>query len=129
MGSVGKGERHGVSKDSRMHSPTNRWLCATLVIAALLGSAPAYAFRCGTRVITRGDVADKLLHFCGDPVSVQTRYGQRTLVGRFRVYSQEYTEEVRIEEWTYNLGPHQLMRLVRLENGVVADIKQLGYGY
>ena len=38
-------------------------------------------------------------------------------------------EEVVIEEWTYNLGPHQLIRVVRLENGFVADIKHLGYGY
>ena len=38
-------------------------------------------------------------------------------------------EEVVIEEWTYNFGPHQLMRVVRLENGYVADIKHLGYGY
>ena len=38
-------------------------------------------------------------------------------------------EEVVIEEWTYNLGPHQLIRVVRLENGYVADIKRLGYGY
>ena len=38
-------------------------------------------------------------------------------------------EEVVIEEWTYNLGPHQLVRVVRLENGFVADITHLGYGY
>ena len=38
-------------------------------------------------------------------------------------------EEVVIEEWTYNRGPHQLMRVVRLENGVVAEVEILGYGY
>jgi hypothetical protein len=38
-------------------------------------------------------------------------------------------EEVVIEEWTYNFGPHQLIRVVRLENGVVAEVKMLGYGY
>ena len=47
----------------------------TVVVSAvlLLAAAPAYAFRCGTRVITAGDPADKVLHFCGSPVSVQTR--------------------------------------------------------
>jgi len=38
-------------------------------------------------------------------------------------------EEVVVEEWTYNLGPRLLMRLVVLENGYVEDVKPLGYGY
>jgi len=104
------------------------WLIASVVL--LLAAAPAHAFRCGTRIITRGDHADKLLHFCGDPVSVQTRFAQRSVgLGPGRFYSPGIVEEVIIEEWTYNLGPHQLMRVVRLENGVVATIKHLGYGY
>jgi len=27
------------------------------------------------------------------------------------------------------LGPNQFMRLVRIENGRVAEVKSLGYGY
>ena len=38
-------------------------------------------------------------------------------------------EDVVIEEWTFNFGPHQLIRVVRLENGYVEEIKHLGYGY
>ena len=38
-------------------------------------------------------------------------------------------EEVVVEEWTYNLGPYQFMRLVRIENGRVVEVKPLGYGY
>jgi hypothetical protein len=38
-------------------------------------------------------------------------------------------EDVWIEEWTYNLGPSKLMRLVRIENGFVTDVRNLGYGY
>jgi hypothetical protein len=102
------------------------------VIAAfllLLAVTPAHAFRCGTRIITRGDHADKILRFCGEPASVQTRISTRSYVSDFgRVYP-GVVEEVVIEEWTFNLGPHQLIRLVRLENGFVADIKHLGYGY
>ncbi len=62
---------------------------------------------------------------------MQSRYAQRSLVGNYgrRVYIPSYVEEVLIEEWTYNLGPYQLMRTVRLENGVVAEIRNLGYGY
>ena len=101
--------------------------CSLLALA----SAPAHAFRCGTRLISRGDNADKVLHFCGAPVSVQTRLGERSFVdelGRTYLFP-GLVEDVVIEEWTYNLGPHQFMRVVRLENGLVAEIKQLGYGY
>jgi hypothetical protein len=109
----------------------SRFVRAGLLMAlAVLAAAPAHAFRCGTRIITRGDHADKILRFCGEPVSVQTRLAQRAY------FSEHYgravpglIEDVVIEEWTYNLGPRQLMRVVRLENGFVADIRNLGYGY
>ena len=101
--------------------------CAALLLAAL----PAYAFRCGTRVITQGDPADKVLQFCGSPVTVQTRRAERPYIdelGRSYLY-RGLVEEVVIEEWTYNLGPNQFMRLVRIENGRVVEVKSLGYGY
>jgi len=108
----------------------SRLLLAGLGTALLLATVPAHAFRCGTRIITRGDHVGKLLHYCGEPVSVQTRFTQRaysTTPGG--VFVPGLVEEVVVEEWTYNLGPHQLMRVVRLENGFVAEVKQLGYGY
>jgi hypothetical protein len=107
-----------------------RFLLATTGVTLLLATAPAHAFRCGTRIITRGDHADKLLHYCGEPAAVQTRLSQRSYVTTLgHVFVPGLVEEVVIEEWTYNLGPHKLMRVVRLENGFVADIKHLGYGY
>lgn len=110
-----------------MASKTLRSVAATVLL--LLVVTPAHAFRCGTRIITRGDHADKILRFCGEPASVQTRVAQRAYVSDFgRVYP-GVLEEVVIEEWTYNLGPNQLIRVVRLENGFVAEIRHLGYGY
>jgi hypothetical protein len=112
-----------------MHSTGLRTFvaCAALLLAAV----PAYAFRCGTRVITSGDPADKVLHFCGSPISVQTRRAERPYLDEFgRSYPRRgLVEEVVIEEWTYNLGPNQFMRLVRIENGRVVEVKPLGYGY
>ena len=101
-------------------------IAACLLMAV---AAPAHAFRCGTRIITRGDHSDKILRFCGEPQSVQTRISQRGYVSQLGRVVPGVIEEIVIEEWTYNLGPHQLIRVVRLENGYVADIKRLGYGY
>lgn len=103
---------------------------AVLAVALMLAAmSPAHAFRCGTRIITRGDHADKILKFCGEPISVQTRLTQRGFVSKYGQYYPSLIEEVIVEEWTFNFGPHQLMRIVRLENGLVADVKYLGYGY
>jgi hypothetical protein len=109
---------------------TGRGARAALAVALVLAAvSPAHAFRCGTRIITRGDHADKILKFCGEPIAVQTRLAQRGFVTRYGRFYPGIVEEVVIEEWTYNFGPHQLMRIVRLENGLVADVKYLGYGY
>ena len=103
---------------------------ATIAIMLLfVAVAPAHAFRCGTRIITRGDHADKILRFCGEPASVQSRVQQRGYVSKLGHFYPGVVEEILIEEWTYNFGPNQLIRVVRLENGFVADIKYLGYGY
>jgi len=104
---------------------------ARAVIALLLllaAAAPAHAFRCGSRIITTGDHAEKLLRYCGEPVSVQTRVLQLPYVRDRRPYP-GIIDEVVVEEWIFNRGPQHLMRSVRLENGFVAEIKSLGYGY
>jgi hypothetical protein len=110
-----------------MTSNSLRVAVATALV--LLVVAPAHAFRCGTRIITRGDPAEKILRFCGEPTSVQTRLSQRAFVDRFGRVVPTLVEDIVIEEWTFNLGPHYLVRVVRLENGYVADIKYLGYGF
>lgn len=102
---------------------------ATWLAVLLSFGMPAYAFRCGTRAITRGDHATKLLQFCGQPDSVDTRFAERSVTTRFGRVIPGYREEVKIEEWVYNLGPNKLLRIVRLENDIVADIDTRGYGY
>jgi hypothetical protein len=102
---------------------------ALLTAVMVLAVAPAHAFRCGTRIITRGDHAEKILKFCGEPTSVTSRLTQRAFIDRFGRVFPGHVEDVVIEEWTFNFGPHQLLRVVRLENGLVADIKYLGYGF
>jgi hypothetical protein len=103
---------------------------AIVVLAGFLATAEALALRCGHRLITVGDHETKVLRYCGDPLSVQSRFARRLYVGEFprRVFPGLY-EEVVVEEWTYNFGPRKLMRLVRIEDGYVAEIRQLGYGF
>jgi hypothetical protein len=100
-----------------------------LVVLGVLAAAPAQAMHCGSVVISNGDTVDKLLQFCGDPESVKTYPIVRTPVDpNGRVY-RGFREELRVEEWTYNFGPTQLMTKVRIEYGYVTDVRYLGYGH
>lgn len=114
----------------------------------MLLAEPAMAFRCKGKIVSEGDPQAKILKFCGEPVSVQQRMIYRggfprsgvnrtvapdsDLVGSRReelLIHDRSVVEVLIEEWTYNLGPHKLMRVVRFENGLVTRVDLLGYGY
>jgi hypothetical protein len=109
-----------------MPSKMVRALIAALLLLAAV--SPAHAFRCGSRIITTGDHADEVLRYCGEPASVQVRRMHLPYVRDWRPYP-GIVEEVVVEDWVFNRGPRQLMRSVRLENGFVAEIKSLGYGY
>ncbi|HEY5623438.1 MAG TPA: DUF2845 domain-containing protein [Gammaproteobacteria bacterium] len=103
---------------------------AGLLAVALVAATDANAMRCGTRLIARGDHVSKLLRYCGEPDFAQTRLAHRSYSNRFGdVLYTGFHEEVRIDEWTYNLGPNKLVRVVKMENGVVREIRHLGYGY
>jgi hypothetical protein len=107
---------------------------AILVTAALCAAAPlrADALRCGSKLIAEGDARAAVAARCGPPEDVSRRtrlapaviwrHGHPYHVGAGPV-------EVVIEEWTYNFGPHRLMRRVRFEDGIVVRIDTLGYGH
>jgi hypothetical protein len=121
-----------------------------LALAVLLLAEPALALRCKGRLVMQGDPQAKVHKFCGDPVSVQQRTIYRSGIPRQRLGESMTVEsgnaefngshdellihdrsvvEVLVEEWTYNFGPHKLMRVVRFEDGLVAEITGLSYGY
>ena len=117
-----------------------------LLCCILLLAEPALAMRCGSRLVSDGAPQAKVLKYCGEPESIQVRTILRAGFPRYRArlgvsdgrsieYSREllYADrsyvEVVVEEWTYNFGPHRLMRIVRFENGLVTSVTRLGYGY
>jgi hypothetical protein len=121
-------------------------LLPTLVgmLASLLLPVNAMAMRCGTALISKGDVQAKVLKYCGEPVQVSERYGLRTgfyagtrlsyngssaIDTGTKHYSPYGRYEVLVEEWVFNLGPNRLMRVITFENGIVVDVDTLDYGY
>jgi hypothetical protein len=115
-------------------SPFRRLTTLLAFALPLLGlSVPASAaLRCGVHLISEGDTAGELHARCGPPAEVERKTGLRPPViwihGRpVRVGDGDI--EVTIEFWTYNFGPNQLMRRVKLEDGRVKEIETLGHGY
>ncbi len=102
------------------------------LLAAMLAATPAYAFRCGSRLVNDGDTRAEVRAKCGEPADVERRSIWRQPVawlhGRpYRLSSDQI--EIPVESWVYNLGPNKLMRRVRFEDGRVVEIETLGYGY
>lgn len=109
-------------------------LTLTLCLA-IAGETAAFrggstSMRCGTVLVSLGDTKLETLLKCGEPVWRETLAGGccpgsylRRAGGRFKTYSGFF------EEWTYNFGPQQFMRILRFQNGRLVDIELGEYGY
>jgi hypothetical protein len=118
-----------------------------IVIVAFLcvfGSVEtASAFRCGTQLVGEGDTRAEVIQKCGEPTFVDSweeelvqrdfgavpDYDPRT--GRYEGSRQPFLVkiQVKIELWTYNLGPTQFTRYLRFENGILREITTGAKGY
>lgn len=108
---------------------------ATASVAALTlvaAAASADSFRCGTRLVTDGDPAAKVQALCGLPTELRRSAILRrptVWIGGRPYALADGMSVVSVEIWTYNLGPHRLMRELRFEDGILVDIRSLGHGY
>lgn len=104
-----------------------------VLLVGLAATAPAHAFRCGTKLVHEGDTRSQVVAKCGEPTETidQRSVLRRPVIwirGRPFHLGNDFVE-VAVESWIYNLGPHKLMRRVRFEDGLVVEIETLGYGY
>src|SRR5688572_2358327 len=99
---------------------------AAVLILGLLACSPAFAFRCGTKIVVKGDTRSSVAAKCGEPTDVvplRSVYRRPTIWANGRMYyvGQDFIE-IPVESWVYNLGPNKLMRRVVFEDGIVSDI-------
>ena len=106
---------------------------AAAVVFGLLACSPAFAFRCGNKLVSEGDSRSEVAAKCGEPTEVVTQGSvfRRPVIwtsgGPY--YIGEDFVEIPVETWLYNLGPNKFMRRVRFEGGIVTEIETLGYGH
>jgi Protein of unknown function (DUF2845) len=99
-------------------------------IAALTIASPAAAdsMRCGSKLMTDGDPADKVEAYCGPPASVERHEILRPYY-YYRGIPIHSQYEVSVEYWIYNFGPNRLMYRLRFEDGLLVDVDTLEHGY
>ncbi len=115
-------------------------LALSMACTFMLVSDPAYALRCGSRLVLDGMDESRVIELCGEPVSrrrmgyVLRPYILKRPAGILghrsirHVYS-GFHEELLVTELVFNFGPRKLMRILRFEGGQVTSIRTAGYGY
>ncbi len=98
-----------------------------LVLMAIpFGNVYADSLDCKGGIVSTGDSRVDLVMKCGEPDwkdSHDEEITERLDSGTKRKLI------VAVDEWTYNFGPSQFMRIVTLKNGKITDIRAGGYGY
>lgn len=114
---------------------------AALCFALMLVSAPAHAFRCGSKIVKEDMHEAQVRAVCGAPttariigsavrdvnVPIQRVPGGGWTDRRYSGYS--FLQEVIITEYVYNFGTRKFMQRLLFEGGVLVSIESIGYGY
>ncbi len=98
------------------------WL-ALFTFLSLIAVPPASALRCEGKIIDNGNTKAEVREFCGEPTC--TREPGTVFVKKSGVYWPMAADE----EWVYNFGPGQFVRLIRFYHGKVVYIQSVGYGW
>lgn len=100
-----------------------------LILLLVTGLLPLHAhadsISCDGGIVSSGDAAVELMLKCGKPEWKDLH--QEEITDRINPNLKQRTY-VTVEEWTYNFGPQQFLRIVTLRNGVVAGIRTGQYG-
>lgn len=97
-----------------------RFLLVLLLAAATFRVSAGDTMRCGSRLIGVEARAAEVLSACGEPAFRDVfTYPGVAAPG----------EIAGVEQWTYNFGPNQLLRILKMRDGQVIDIETDGYGF
>ncbi len=112
----------------------------SLFISVIHISNPTYGLRCSGSIVSIGDTKSQVTYKCGEPDYIESWEEERIKKDHYYSYDHYRSYEgyrrpflakeyVRIEEWTYNLGPTTFIRYLLFENGRLKKIKDGDKGY
>ena len=120
----------------------HRLIVAAITVALLLGSASAFGFRCGRKLVTENMHEAQVRKACGTPttsrhigtvtrgtfIPVRRNPASGITTEHFPGYG-PFIVELALTEYVYNFGPRKLMRRLLFEGGILVKIETIGYGY
>jgi hypothetical protein len=95
-------------------------------LAGLLAYQDAFAFRCGNKLVSKGDAKITVLDKCGKPDSID-RWSEE-LIDQPDTDAEHRVLRIN-ERWVYNPGPAQFIRIVTFVDGRVTTIETGGRGF
>ena len=104
-----------------------------ICILAILMNDTAYGLRCSGKLVSIGDTKSQVINKCGEPDHIELWEEERIKKDHYYSYDNDRSYEdyrepflvkeyVRIEEWTYNMGPTTFIRYLLFENGRLKKI-------
>jgi hypothetical protein len=133
-----------------------QWVCAVglfVVLPAQMSSALADGMRCGTKLVVAGDTKLEVLKKCGEPdftetikmlktskeVNLSNRTGNNLTSRHSSLSSNRHsgqsgitlgTETIEaIEQWSYNRGPTQFIKLLTFRGGRLESVEAAERGF
>jgi hypothetical protein len=87
----------------------------------------AQTLRCGDKVVSAGDTKAEVVMKCGEPAGKDS-HSEEIIEKIDENAKRKVKVTVTIDEWTYNLGPDTLIRILTFTNGKLVNIREGGYG-
>jgi hypothetical protein len=82
-----------------------------ITLALLMASISALAqMRCGTELITTGDLKSRVFNACGEPYRMDD-------------------DVFGVDKWIYNYGPNEFMKIISFRDERVEEITDGEYGF
>lgn len=103
-------------------------LLASAVYSHARPGDPFTQYACGRNTVAKGDTADKVRAYCGEPTNIQSRAQNYAQYTNKKDYNMVPSGNV-IEEWTYNFGPRGSLVQMKFFNGTLRSITDKGAGY
>lgn len=97
-----------------------------LMFSSVLTVQNAHAFDCNNQIVSIGDTKFEVKAKCGEPTSKEVF--NEEIIRKIDPTTRQRIFAI-IEEWTYNLGPQQFIRILTFKNGRLTNIETGGYGF
>ena len=83
---------------------------------------------CAGGIVSIGDTAGEVIGKCGQPAT-STKREEKRVVAESTNSRDRLITSVSLDDWIFNFGPNQFQYQLLFENGRVARIDSLNYGY